>query len=1233
MRIGKNCRRMIASLAGFILLASMFAVPASGAEAGRHASVKGIIKYTGEFIETPATVWDIFDPWYYLTANAGPQASAVEAGLLTGEDVESLYREFMDEGLAAGKSCSPYLNLAAYRRVWPDLDARFGDDWDSYVAFYFTEGIREGQNDGTNARDAYIREVLATLAAQNLRGAAFAARLLELYPAYNIVPPTARKASSSSKTSVEESETREWAFPPEKPDIDPDAPHAVINRLAREHMEGYQLHADPGGTGDIAIDNKTFKGTFHADTYRDIIANPALKGSQREYTVMLYLCGTDLEAYIHAGTNALIDLLKGQYDLDRVNVLVMAGGTLTWQNDRMKGINDGANCCLYYLDPHGVRDVGKASKDFWTFENQSRILTADAPDGSSTGSMRLLADFGQVSMGDSELLLGFLDTAYELFPAEHYWLSLWNHGNGAAAGVCGSPGITATENAEYYRGVDIPYKALTLGRIEEALNSSRIYRERGGLDIVSMDACMMGGIETAYNLWPYADYLTASEETTYDDVAYDVYLKDFREGAGAAPSSRELAMNAAQSYIADHGGQESNPATNACYDLKALRDYGTRMERFGAAMSALLADETTAQDAFYAVYGAASRAMTFNRLPHLNAPNGDNLVDLYGFLTNLYGNLGIRAQSAYEAGNLSVADRYIAAMKAIDPLCAPEFILYRGLRYRDAYGSEMIAGDGRAMSIEMTDEDYLNLWKAAGLSHLCGVQIYLPYKYPNHKDTLQETDNYFREAIFPAYADFTQKFGEMMRSEWFQKAFESGKEAMSENPGRLFSAIYATRYDWKDDEGKDHSETLINVRFNRDFEPDAAAVLLFNANKVSVDVMRHGKGRSRETGEEQPLDIIISRSSAQHPNSLISGRVTTDVNGEVTDTTGITLKTRDLSFIAYYITGATADTDEDTRAMDWATESMDDISQFVEQTGREEDSFIAMRGLIHYDVDGDLQTSDASLIFCQNQSGAYDYVGASVRVPAEKVNDGKEEPEDRYATHTSDVRSIEFYHYTVADGSVIRVEDFYEMDKPVFLIDEEKPLPVIRQVDPVKIDPDNAYETDFNKFGVDLDNIPEKAYKVDGDGEDAGCVNPEKYEEYVGIGAIVSADEPADAHGPDPLSLKNEEEPALTEDENEAEHSQEADPAPALQQVNPDKTEPDNASEADFNQSGAVLSQVPEEANGVEGEEKDAYCQNSEMNEERADIGATVSTGKHNPDPASSKSEKEPAVIEDSEIV
>ena len=64
MRIGKNCQRMIASLAGFILLASMFAVPASGAEAGRHASVKGIIKYTGEFIETPATVWDIFDPWY-----------------------------------------------------------------------------------------------------------------------------------------------------------------------------------------------------------------------------------------------------------------------------------------------------------------------------------------------------------------------------------------------------------------------------------------------------------------------------------------------------------------------------------------------------------------------------------------------------------------------------------------------------------------------------------------------------------------------------------------------------------------------------------------------------------------------------------------------------------------------------------------------------------------------------------------------------------------------------------------------------------------------------------------------------------------------------------------------------------------------------------------------------------------------------------------------------------------
>jgi len=48
------------------------------------------------------------------------------------------------------------------------------------VAYYFATGMNAGQTDGTDARDACIRQALDRLAAQGLRGEAFTARLLAI---------------------------------------------------------------------------------------------------------------------------------------------------------------------------------------------------------------------------------------------------------------------------------------------------------------------------------------------------------------------------------------------------------------------------------------------------------------------------------------------------------------------------------------------------------------------------------------------------------------------------------------------------------------------------------------------------------------------------------------------------------------------------------------------------------------------------------------------------------------------------------------------------------------------------------------------------------------------------------------------------------------------------------------------------------------------------------------------
>ena len=193
---------------------------------------------------------------------------------------------------------------------------------------------------------------------------------------------------------------------------------------------------------------------------------------------MIYLCGTDLEDRNGSASQDLINALAAQYDLSRVNVLVLAGGTMYWHSKAMQQNNNGVNLCLYYLDPDGVRNGaggsagGKGGQPDWSLDNVDNILTGDTAD--RKGSLRLLASYDQVCMGDSELLLGFLDTAYELFPADHYWLSLWNHGTGCAGGICAGDAVSQDENASAYRGINISSSPLTLAKIEEALNSSKI---------------------------------------------------------------------------------------------------------------------------------------------------------------------------------------------------------------------------------------------------------------------------------------------------------------------------------------------------------------------------------------------------------------------------------------------------------------------------------------------------------------------------------------------------------------------------------------------------------------------------------------------------------------------------------------------------------------------------------------------------------------------------------------
>jgi hypothetical protein len=116
------------------------------------------------------------------------------------------------------------------------------------------------------------------------------------------------------------------------------------------------------------------------------------------FTLMVYLCGTDLESDGGLATADLKEMIASGVKPDGgVNVYVQTGGTKTWE---MKGIKD---------------EAGERWK-----------LTGDGMDR--------LESLGSVDMGDGDAFAAFLKYGFEHFPADRYGLILWDHGAGATDG-------------------------------------------------------------------------------------------------------------------------------------------------------------------------------------------------------------------------------------------------------------------------------------------------------------------------------------------------------------------------------------------------------------------------------------------------------------------------------------------------------------------------------------------------------------------------------------------------------------------------------------------------------------------------------------------------------------------------------------------------------------------------------------------------------------------------------
>src|SRR5215204_1740170 len=104
---------------------------------------------------------------------------------------------------------------------------------------------------------------------------------------------------------------------------------------------------------------------------------------------------------------------------------------------------------------------------------------------------------GEVDMGDPQTLIDFVTWAVEKYPAKKYALIMSDHGGGWTGG---------------FSDLSAPDSSLTMPEIVDAIE--QILQNTGvdKFELIGFDACLMGQIEVFGSLYPYSNYMVASEE-------------------------------------------------------------------------------------------------------------------------------------------------------------------------------------------------------------------------------------------------------------------------------------------------------------------------------------------------------------------------------------------------------------------------------------------------------------------------------------------------------------------------------------------------------------------------------------------------------------------------------------------------------------------------------------------------------------------------------------------------
>ena len=350
----------------------------------------------------------------------------------------------------------------------------------------------------------------------------------------------------------------------------------------------------------ITINSSTPVGNWKVEVYLDsyysddtwvsygpVATTPFIVGNETvaDWTFMVYL---DADNNLERAGIEIFNKTASVDSSSRVNIVV--------QMDR----NPGHNSTLGYDDRYGN----------WTDCKRFNVTKGMTPTQENA-----VMNLTEVNMGHPDTLKDFVNWTINNYPANYYFLVLWDHGIGCM-GVC----------FDFFNETGpLPYPdALSLPEISQALS-----RLPAIMDVVLFDACSMGMIEVAYQIKDCANVLVAPEGLGWAPAPYDDYLSSLTSNPSMLPS--EFARDVVTKYMEwCNSDARIQNATMSATDVAKITGLMAAIDDFAIKLKA--------NEILYHEQISLARSLTEGYM----GPYGDQsgyYIDLYHFAEQIYSNV------------------------------------------------------------------------------------------------------------------------------------------------------------------------------------------------------------------------------------------------------------------------------------------------------------------------------------------------------------------------------------------------------------------------------------------------------------------------------------------------------------------------------------------------------------------------------------------------------------------